>query len=131
MAQLAASSRKGDSGRPVRVLVVDDDPTMREMVVKYLEDHDIIAVGASGRQEMASHLAGGDLSLVLLRLRLGQGNGLDLLRDTRARSEVPGILPGDRRQEIYRADGPGLGAPPYLPTPFRPHPLLARPTSAL
>ena len=123
---VAASSLKGDSGRPVRVLVVDDDPTMREMVVKYLEDHDIIAVGAPGRQEMASHLAGGDLSLVLLGLRLGQDNGLDLLRDTRARSDVPVIITGDRREEIDRVVGLELGADDYVTKPFGLRELLAR-----
>jgi two-component system OmpR family response regulator len=80
---------KGDeSSRTVRILVVDDDPGMRKMVVNYLEDHHMRAVGASGRQEMASHLANGDPSLVLLNLSLGQDNGLDLLRDTRSRSDA-------------------------------------------
>ena len=53
-----------ESSRTVRILVVDDDAAMREMVVDYLEAHHMRAVGASGRQEMASHLANGDPSLV-------------------------------------------------------------------
>src|SRR5262245_28612153 len=79
-------------GRSIRILVVDDDPAMREMIINYLEGHQLIAMGASGRREMASHLARGDLSLVLLDLSLGEDNGLDLLRDTRSRSDVPVII---------------------------------------
>ena len=119
---------KGDeSSRSVRILVVDDDPAMREMVVNYLEDHHMRAVGASGRQEMASHLANGDPSLVLLDLSLGQDNGLDLLRDTRSRSDVPVIIiTGDRRDEIDRVVGLELGADDYLTKPFGLRELLAR-----
>ena len=85
------------------------------------------AVGTSGRQEMASHLANGDPSLVLLDLSLGQDNGLDLLRDTRSRSDVPVIIiTGDRRDEIDRVVGLELGADDYLTKPFGLPELLAR-----
>jgi two-component system OmpR family response regulator len=116
-----------ESSRTVRILVVDDDAAMREMVVDYLEAHHMRAVGASGRQEMASHLANGDPSLVLLDLSLGQDNGLDLLRDTRSRSDVPVIIiTGDRRDEIDRVVGLELGADDYLTKPFGLPELLAR-----
>jgi CheY-like chemotaxis protein len=93
--------KRDESSGPVQILVVEDDPVMREMVVSYLEEHNMRAVGASGREEMASHLASGEPSLVLLDLSLGRDNGLDLLRETRARSDVPVIIiTGDRRDEI-------------------------------
>src|SRR5215469_13173695 len=73
-----------ESRRLVRILVVDDEPPMREMIVNYLRDHHICAVGIAGRQEVARCLAADDPSLVLLDLRLGQDNGLDLLREIRS-----------------------------------------------
>jgi len=111
----------------VRILVVDDDSAMREMVVNHLKDHQISAIGVSGRQEMARHLAAGEPSLVLLDLRLGQDNGLDLLREIRVHSDVPVIIiTGDRREEIDRVVGLELGADDYVIKPFGLRELLAR-----
>jgi DNA-binding response OmpR family regulator len=116
-----------DSSQPVRVLVVDDDPAMRHLVVNYLEDHNMRAISASGRQEMARLLAVGEPSLVILDLRLGQENGLDLLREIRARSDIPVIITtGHRRDEIDRVVGLELGADDYVTKPFGLRELLAR-----
>src|SRR5260221_218900 len=116
-----------DSSRSVRILVVDDDPAMREMVVNHLEDHRMRAVGASGRQEMTRHLAQGEPDLVILDLSLGQDDGLDLLRDIRSRSDVPVIIiTGHRRDEIDRVIGLELGADDYVTKPFGLRELLAR-----
>jgi two-component system OmpR family response regulator len=117
--------KRDENGRPV--LVVDDDRAMREMVVDYLEDHHMRAVGASGREEMTSHLANGDPSLVILDVRLGPDDGLELLRDLRSRSDVPVIIvTGDRRDEIDRVVGLELGADDYITKPFGLRELLAR-----
>ena len=67
-----------DEGNPAtRVLVVDDDPLMNQMIVDYLREHGMPALSASGGEEMARHLATGEPSLVILDLRLGQEDGLD------------------------------------------------------
>ncbi len=126
-----ASDRQGrdmsdDSSPPVRVLVVDDDSAMRHMVVDYFEDHNMRAISASGR-EMARQLAVGEPSLVILDLRLGQENGLDLLREIRSRSDIPVIITtGHRRDEIDRVVGLELGADDYVTKPFGLRELLAR-----
>jgi two-component system, OmpR family, response regulator len=78
------------SSQPVRILVVDDDPAIQHMGVDYFEQHDVSAVSASGRETMASALD--EPSLVILDLRLGHEDGLDLLRETRSRSDVPVII---------------------------------------
>jgi len=119
--------KRDQSSRPALILVVEDDPVMREMVVNYLEDHNMRAVGASGREEMARRLANDEPSLVLLDLSLGHDNGLDLLRETRAHSDVPVIIiTGDRRDEIDRVLGLELGADDYIVKPFGLRELLAR-----
>jgi two-component system OmpR family response regulator len=110
-----------------RVLVVEDDRTMRHLVVNYLEEHNIRVASASGREEMVRRLDGDAPDLVILDLRLGQEDGLDLLREIRARSDVPVIITtGHRRDEIDRVVGLELGADDYIIKPFGLRELLAR-----
>ena len=108
-------------------LVVEDDRTMRHLVVNYLEEHDIRAISATGRGEVAGLLANEDPSVVILDLRLGQEDGLDLLREIRSHSDVPVIITtGHRRDEIDRVVGLELGADDYITKPFGLRELLAR-----
>src|ERR1700748_3331846 len=108
-------------------LVVEDDGTMRHLVTNYLEDHDIRAISASRRDEVASLLARSQPDLVILDLKLGQEDGLDLPRDIRAKSHVPIIIPtGHRRDEVDRVVGLELGADDYITKPFGLRELLAR-----
>jgi two-component system, OmpR family, response regulator len=126
---LARSDENGAPERvqPTRVLVVEDDRTMRHLVVNYLEEHNIRAASASGREEMIRRFASAEPDLVILDLRLGQDDGLDLLREIRTRSDVPVIITtGHRRDEIDRVVGLELGADDYIIKPFGLRELLAR-----
>jgi DNA-binding response OmpR family regulator len=79
---------------------------MRHLVMNYLGEHDIRAISASGRDEVAGLLVREEPNLVILDLRLGQEDGLDLLREIRSRSDVPVIITtGHRRDEIDRVVG--------------------------
>jgi DNA-binding response OmpR family regulator len=120
-------SMNSEAQQPVSVLVVDDDPAMRHMIVDYLEHHDIRATSAAGGQDMARQLAGSEPDLVILDLRLGREDGLDLLRDLRSRSDLPVIITtGHRQDEIDRVVGLELGADDYMTKPFGLRELLAR-----
>jgi two-component system, OmpR family, response regulator len=120
-------STSAANNQPARIFIVEDDPVMLRMVGDYLEQHNMRAVSASGRQEMARHFASGEPDLVILDLRLGQEEGFDLLREIRSRSDVPVIITtGDRRDEIDRVVGLELGADDYLTKPFSLRELLAR-----
>jgi two-component system OmpR family response regulator len=113
--------------RPARIFIVEDDPVMLRMVGDYLEQQNMRAVSASGRQEMFHHFAATEPDLVVLDLRLGHEDGLDLLREIRSRSDVPIIIiTGDRRDEIDRVVGLELGADDYVTKPFSLRELLAR-----
>jgi two-component system OmpR family response regulator len=115
------------SSPPACVLVVEDDRTMRHLVVNYLEERNIKVVSASGREEMARCFEGAAPDLVTLDLRLGQEDGLDLMRELRSRSDVPVIITtGHRRDEIDRVVGLELGADDYIIKPFGLRELLAR-----
>jgi DNA-binding response OmpR family regulator len=108
-------------------LVVEDDGTMRHLVTNYLEDHDIRALSASRRDEVANLLARSQPDLVILDLKLGQEDGLDLLREIRSQSDVPIIImTGHRRDEVDRVVGLELGADDYITKPFGLRELLAR-----
>ena len=122
-----------DEGSPAtRVLVVDDDPLMNQMIVDYLREHGMPALSASSGEEMARHLATGEPSLVILDLRLGQEDGLDLLREIRSHSDLPVIITtGHRRDEIDRVVGLELGADDYVTKPFSLRELLARTRAVL
>jgi two-component system, OmpR family, response regulator len=110
-----------------RILLVDDDSAMRQMIAAFLENHGMRVVSAAGRQEMSRQLTGEEPSLVILDQQLGHEDGLDLLRDLRARSDLPVIIiAGHRGDEIDRVVGLELGADDYLTKPFGLRELLAR-----
>src|SRR6201996_2653594 len=120
------ATEPSDRGRPT-CLVVEDHATMRQLVTNYLEHHGIRAISASRRREVTEVLARGQLDVVVLDLRLGQEDGLDLLREIRASSDVPVIITtGHRRDEIDRVVGLELGADDYITKPFGLRELLAR-----
>jgi two-component system OmpR family response regulator len=109
------------------IIVVDDDPALRQMLTRFLEEHSVPVKAASGRAELNRHLDGMEPGLIILDLRLGQDDGLDLLRDIRSNSDVPVIvMTGHRSDEIDRIVGLELGADDYIVKPFSPRELLAR-----
>src|SRR5215469_1587782 len=118
--------RKSDDHQ-VCVLVVEDDPALQRMILNYFGENNIRTLLACGRQDMLGQLAGTEVNLVILDLRLGQEDGLDLLRDIRSSSDVPVIIiTGHRRDDIDRVVGLELGADDYLTKPFNLRELLAR-----
>jgi two-component system OmpR family response regulator len=120
------------SDRQVCVLVVEDDAALQRMIVNYFLENNIHTLVASGRQEMASQLGRAEVNLVILDLRLGQEDGLDLLREVRSSSDVPVIIiTGHRRDDIDRVVGLELGADDYLTKPFNLRELLARARAVL
>jgi two-component system OmpR family response regulator len=109
------------------IIVVDDDPSLRQMVTRYLEDNNVPTKSASNRSELNRYFAVISPSLIILDLRLGQDDGLDLLREIRSHSDVPIIITtGHRPDEIDRIVGLELGADDYIIKPFSLRELLAR-----
>ncbi|MGK6324412.1 response regulator [Sphingomonas sp. DT-51] len=121
------SSDFAAQARAARILVVDDDAAMQRMIVSYLGDHQLRASAVSGRKGLMHALMAREPDLVILDLHLGDDDGLEILRELRARSVVPVILiTGNRRDEIDRVLGLELGADDYLTKPFGLRELLAR-----
>ena len=108
------------------VLIVDDDETVRQLVDEYLAQNDFRVSGASSGAELLGALAAQVIDLVLLDLRLRGEDGMQLLRQVRAHSQIPVIILTARTEEADRVMGLELGADDYLTKPFSPRELLAR-----
>jgi len=109
-----------------KVLVVDDEPTVREVVVGYLrrDGHD---VAEAGDGNTALELLESDPpDLIVLDMMLPGVNGLDILRRVRASSAIPVIMLTARAEESDRVAGLELGADDYVVKPFSPRELAAR-----
>jgi two-component system OmpR family response regulator len=118
---------RDNPGRRIRVLVVEDDPTLKRMIKNYFSENNIECLAASNGQELTDQLGRNVINLVVLDLRLGAEDGLDLLRKIRSSSDVPVIvITGHRRDDIDRIVGLELGADDYLTKPFNLRELLAR-----
>ncbi len=108
------------------VLVVDDEPIVREVVLRYLERDGFRTLeagdGDTARQLLESESPG----LVILDVMLPGIDGLELCRWIRARSDLPVILLTARGEEADRIVGLELGADDYVTKPFSPRELAAR-----
>ena len=108
------------------ILVIDDDPDIRDLVVEYLSKNDLrVSAGVSGR-EMFEIIDREAIDLVLLDLKLPGEDGLQLARRLRDRATVPIVLLTGRNEEADRVMGLELGADDYVTKPFSPRELLAR-----
>ena len=117
----------GDSGEVGHILVVDDDAMVRQTITNYPDEHNVPVASVSCRQDLNRHLEKAHPSLILLDLRLGHEDGLDVLKEIRSHSDVPIIImTGHSREEVDRIVGLELGADDYLAKPFSLRELLAR-----
>ncbi len=111
---------------PPHVLVVDDDPQIRQLLEEYLAQNELrVSVVAKG-SEMKRTLAEEAIDLVLLDLRLAGEDGMTIARTLRAESSIPIIILTGVNEEADRVMGLELGADDYLTKPFSPRELLAR-----
>ena len=125
--RVAGSRPQPEFARVAHVLVVDDDPAMRAMIADYLADQNMRVSVATDSREMQRVLAADGVDLVVLDLKLGNEDGLAIVRALRAVSNLPIIvLTGHRRDSVDRVVGLELGADDYLTKPFSPRELLAR-----
>ena len=118
-------------GRDVRVLVVDDEPMVLEVVSRYLERDGYLVDAAADGTEALEVFERRPPHLVILDLMLPSIPGMDVLRELRQRSDVPVVLLTARGVEADRVSGLELGADDYVVKPFSPRELVARVRSIL
>ena len=111
----------------VRILLVDDDARLAELLRGYLEPQGVALVHAPGGQAGLAQLAAGGFDAVLLDVMMPGLDGLAVLRRIRdAGHRVPVIMLTARGDESDRVVGLELGADDYVAKPFSPRELLAR-----
>ena len=109
-----------------RILVVDDDPALRELLHAYLSDTGFAVDLAGDGTQMRAAIARDTPDAIVLDLMLPGEDGLALTRELRAHSNVPILMLSARGEEIDRVVGLEVGADDYLAKPFSPRELLAR-----
>jgi two-component system phosphate regulon response regulator OmpR len=118
--------------RPDRILIVDDDPRIRQMVTRYFEDEGFVVIGAADGSAMRRALLDHTVDLILLDLVLPNSeDGLALAREVRTTSDVPIVMLTGRDDVLDRIIGLEVGADDYIPKPFHLREVLARVRSIL
>jgi DNA-binding response OmpR family regulator len=113
------------------VLVVDDEPIVREVVVRYLVHEGHRAIEAADGTAARELIEAAEPDLVVLDVMLPGTDGLSLCRWIRGRSDLPVIMLTARGEEADRIVGLELGADDYVTKPFSPRELAARVRSVL
>jgi DNA-binding response OmpR family regulator len=108
------------------ILVVDDDPLIRELLGEYFAENDLRVTTARGGAEMMRAIEEGSIDLVMLDLQLSGEDGLTLARRLREVSEVPVIIVSGKLEEADRVMGLEIAADDYVTKPFSNRELLAR-----
>lgn len=108
------------------ILVVDDDQEIRDLVARYLRQHDLRVRTAADGVQMRRELADWSFDLVILDLMLPGEDGLSLCRRLRADGNMPVIMLTAMGEETDRTIGLEMGADDYIAKPFNPRELLAR-----
>lgn len=108
------------------ILVVDDDPNIREVICFALQKASYIHEVATNGKDALDKAVLCSPALVILDIGLPEMDGLDVCRELRKKSEVPILFLSARDDEVDRIIGLELGADDYVTKPFSPRELIAR-----
>lgn len=114
-----------------RLLIVDDDEGLRDLLIRYLNDNGYAATGVGDGAAMKSYLLTHAVDLVLLDVMLPGEDGLSLARGLNGPGAPAIIMLSARGEEVDRIVGLEVGADDYLPKPFSHRELLARVAAVL
>jgi two-component system, OmpR family, response regulator len=121
------SDKPGLTGRLPHILVIDDDPSMREVLSEYLGDNELRVTTLANGREIAAIMERDAVDLVLLDLRLTGGeDGMQIARRLREDSDVPIIMLTARKEAADLVMGLEIGADDFLTKPCSLRELLAR-----
>jgi len=109
-----------------KVLLVDDDDKLRNLVTEYLEGFGFQVIALPDGRKVLQALETESPDIVILDIMLPGQDGLDILRAIRLKFEVPVIMLTAKGDDADRIVGLELGADDYIPKPFNPRELLAR-----
>ncbi len=108
------------------ILIVEDDQPTRDLISRYLRDHQFSVDAVANGKEMDRYLSKDRVDLIVLDLMLPGEDGLSLCRRLRTDSTTPIIILTAKGEDLDRILGLEMGADDYLAKPFNPRELLAR-----
>ena len=109
-----------------RVLLVDDDDTLTELLAEYLGAEGLEVSRAPDGEKGVQEILNNPYDVVVLDSMMPKMNGLDVLKTVRAQSKIPIIMLTAKGDDIDRIIGLEMGADDYVPKPCQPRELLAR-----
>ncbi len=109
-----------------KILVVDDDQAIRDILSRYLAKEGYEVQTAPDGQEMFQVLAAAEFDLIVLDLMMPGEDGLELTKEIRKTSAIPIIILTGKGDEVDRIIGLEVGADDYMAKPFNPREVLAR-----
>ncbi|MEX3008471.1 response regulator [Hoeflea sp. TYP-13] len=108
------------------ILVVDDDPHIRDVIAYALEQAGMTVKTAGNGQEGLAHFSSEPVQLIVLDVGMPVMDGLQMCREIRKSSEVPILFLSARDDEVDRIVGLEIGGDDYVTKPFSPRELMAR-----
>ncbi|WP_256759477.1 response regulator transcription factor [Cohnella sp. WQ 127256] len=110
-----------------QILIVDDEPTIRELIRIHLERADMEIIEAESGRQAIERIQEHPIELMILDLMMDDGNGFEVLHYLRKTSSQLLVIALSARREVQdKVDTLGLGADDYITKPFSPMELVAR-----
>jgi two-component system phosphate regulon response regulator OmpR len=109
-----------------KVLIIDDDARLRELLREYLEGYEYQVLTLEDGMAALTTIKAEAPEMIILDIMLPKKDGLEVLKEIRTEYNVPVIMLTAKGEDADRIVGLELGADDYLPKPFNPRELLAR-----
>ena len=109
-----------------KILIVEDDLDMQEMMVSFMQKNGFMVIAANNADELTGKLKSQRVDLILLDVMLGDENGISICREIRETNNIPIIIVSALSADQDRLSGFEVGADDYIVKPFNPQILLAK-----
>ena len=109
-----------------KILIVEDDLDMQEMMVSFMQKNGFMVIAANNANELTEKLKSQRVDLILLDVMLGDENGISICREIRETNNIPIIIVSALSADQDRLSGFEVGADDYIVKPFNPQILLAK-----
>ena len=109
-----------------KILIVEDDLDMQEMMVSFMQKNGFMVIAANNADELTEKLKSQRVDLILLDVMLGDENGISICREIRETNNIPIIIVSALSADQDRLSGFEVGADDYIVKPFNPQILLAK-----
>ena len=110
----------------MKLLVVDDEKLIREVIIEYAKNEDFEVITASDGAQALDIVHNNDIDLVILDIMMPKMDGFSFLKEMKKFKDIPVIILSARNEEYDKISGFNLEADDYMTKPFSPKELMAR-----